>query len=175
MGLISTEVEVTLDGKTAKYYEELGYEIPRLKNKWGKITTPAGTKIKVKTKDLKPKSGVKVDVECDSCHKKMKMSYSDYLRYNHDGKRYCNACGKSILLGGEKSPQWNPELTEEDRIANRNYKEYSDFTKSVLVRDNYTCVSCGKRGTNNLNVHHLNGYNWYKDADEGYTWLIKEL
>ena len=36
MGLLSTEVEVRLTGSNIKYYEDLGYEIPRYfnKNKW---------------------------------------------------------------------------------------------------------------------------------------------
>ena len=33
MGLISEYVEVGLGGKNVKYYEDLGYEIPRRKDK----------------------------------------------------------------------------------------------------------------------------------------------
>lgn len=32
MGLISTEVEVTLGGSNIKYFESLGYKIPRRDN-----------------------------------------------------------------------------------------------------------------------------------------------
>ena len=32
MGLLSTEVEVRLTGSNIKYYEDLGYEIPRYYN-----------------------------------------------------------------------------------------------------------------------------------------------
>ena len=44
MGLITKEVEVTLGVKNVKFYEDLGYEIPKKKNKWGKVTIPRGNK-----------------------------------------------------------------------------------------------------------------------------------
>ena len=34
MGLISEYVEIKLGGRNIKYYENLGYEIPRRKDKW---------------------------------------------------------------------------------------------------------------------------------------------
>ena len=37
MGLITKEVEVLLHGNTIKYYENLGYEIPREKDKTNKM------------------------------------------------------------------------------------------------------------------------------------------
>ena len=67
MGLISTEVEVGLHSKNITYYENLGYKIPRTKNKWGKITVPLHSKITVNIADVPKNSSVLVDVECDNC------------------------------------------------------------------------------------------------------------
>ena len=53
MGLLSTEVEVRLTGSNIKYYEDLGYEIPRYFNKNNnKYMVKRGTTILVKIKDL---------------------------------------------------------------------------------------------------------------------------
>ena len=37
VGLISKEIEITLSSKNIKYYENLGYEIPRYYNKRKKL------------------------------------------------------------------------------------------------------------------------------------------
>lgn len=52
MGLISKEVEINIVGRNYKHYEELGYHIPRSKNKWGRMGILQGTKIIVKVEDL---------------------------------------------------------------------------------------------------------------------------
>ena len=99
--LLSKEVEVTLEGKTTKYYEALGYKIPRRKNKWGKITVPQGSKIKVNVEDLPKNSHFEVDIECDYCHTPNSISYSKYNAHLHkDGKYYCHYCACKIFNGG---------------------------------------------------------------------------
>ena len=40
MGLITKEVEVKLRGSNVQHFENLGYKIPRIKNKYGKIIIP---------------------------------------------------------------------------------------------------------------------------------------
>ena len=53
VGLISKEVEILLSSKNIKYYEYLGYEIPRYYNKRKKtMCEKRGTKIKVIVKFL---------------------------------------------------------------------------------------------------------------------------
>lgn len=160
MGLLSTEVEVGLVGKNISYYENLGYKIPRIKNKWGKYTTPRETKIKVKTKDLSDGSNIIVDCFCDECGKKLSWTWYDYKKHNHDGKTYCNYCSVKVLNSGKNNQNWNPNLTDEEREIRRNYTEYTYFIKSVLIRDNYTCKCCGKNADI---VHHLYGYSKYKE------------
>lgn len=49
MGLITNEVEITLNNRTIRWYENKGYEIPKYYNKKRcKYITKSGTKIKVK-------------------------------------------------------------------------------------------------------------------------------
>jgi hypothetical protein len=64
---------------------------------------------------------------------------------------------------GNKHPQWNPELSDSERISKRNYPEYTAWRASVFERDRYTCQVCLDEVGGNLTAHHINGYHW----DEG--------
>ena len=160
MGLITKEVEVTLNGKNLKHFESLGYEIPRSVDKFNRTRIPKGTKITVKTKDLQLSSGARVDVECDGCFRILNWSYGDYTKCNHDGLTYCRSCGNKILHTGENHYLWNSNKTDEERNNERKYQEYTDFIKRVLDRDNYICQCCQKKLNHDAEVHHLDGYNW---------------
>lgn len=74
---------------------------------------------------------------------------------------------------GDKSPMWNPNLTDEDRLDTRKYKEYSEWRRLVFERDKYTCQVCRHTKGGNLTAHHLNGYHWDKagrtDVNNGVT------
>jgi ribosomal protein S27E len=100
MGLLTKEVEVGLCSQMIKYYEDKGYEIPRRKANYGDITTPKGTKIKVKVEDLLDGSNsAKVDVQCDECGKVLiGIAYNSYKKYVHeDNKYYCQKCAIKIF------------------------------------------------------------------------------
>ena len=159
MGLITEEVEVGLTGSNIARYEDLGYEIPRYYNKkTNQLKVNRNTKIKVKTENLPKGSGVKVKVQCDYCNKIYEMEYRNYYCINHQGKIYCNHCAPTVLISGENSPFWKINKSNEERIIGRDYPEYHEFIKRVLIRDNYTCQCCGKKSTKNMVVHHLYGY-----------------
>ena len=160
--LLSTEAKVVLGGTNAKYYESLGYEIPRRKDKQYKMRYKRGTTITVKVEDLPEYSTAIVDLNCDCCKKIYTSRYSTYFHHNHNGLTYCSDCVHKILLSGDKSPLWNPNLTDEERENGRNYPEYLEFVRRTLARDNYTCQCCGKTSNDTiLEVHHLNGYSWF--------------
>ena len=90
MGLISKEVEVVLQGTNIKYYEELGYEIPRKRNKYGQVTIVRGTKIKVKIEHLPLNSSCLVEICCDNCKEISTKKYSVYTKCSQeDGRHYC--------------------------------------------------------------------------------------
>lgn len=160
MSLITKEVEIKLCGTNIKWFEEKGYKIPRRADKRGRLTVPKNTKIKISVNDLQPRSNVEVDVDCDCCRKIYSIHWSDYQIQLHDGKIYCKSCANKVLHSGKNHPNWNPNLTDEDRKNGRDYPEYVEFIKKVQIRDKYTCQYCGKKHRD-LEVHHLNGYNWF--------------
>lgn len=156
MGLINEWVEVGLNGQTAKHYESLGYNIPKTLNAKGKPYVKAGTKILVRVEHLTVGSGCLVEVECEECSKRYFMPYYSYLKFNHDGKIYCNHCNSKILCSGKNAWNYNPNRDEDERF--RGSVEYKEFVKSVLARDDYTCQCCGKKSDSDIEVHHLYGY-----------------
>ena len=102
MGLISKEVEINIVGRNYKHYEELGYHIPRVKNKQGKMVIPTGAKIVVKVEDLTKGSKTIVECMCDRCGFTTYMTYSNYCRFKkNDNKYYCHQCN-NILFGRHK-------------------------------------------------------------------------
>ena len=88
MGLITKEVEVTLGVRNIKYYEKLGYKIPKYENRNHELVVKRGTKIKVKTEDLSSGSNVEIEYECDMCHKLFTTRYDVYSTHNKNGKTH---------------------------------------------------------------------------------------
>ena len=160
MGLLSTKVSVNVFGNMVKHYEKLGYEIPRRIDNKGRYTVPANTYINVNVKDLSNGSKVLVDIQCNHCGKIYQIRYYQYLQRVKDNKTYCASCYSKVFRSKENSPWWNFDKNEEDKIQNRHIEGYDDFIKRVLARDNYTCQCCGKYAER-MEVHHLNGYNWF--------------
>ena len=156
MGLISKQVETKVNNRNKKHYQELGYDI-------SKQCGHKSITIIVNVKDIPRYSLIDVQCQCDNCNKIYDLHYSDYLRRNHEGKIYCNNCAQKIFHSGDKNNRWNPDLTDEDRLERRIDPEYTEFTRKVLQRDNYTCKCCNKQGSN-LEVHHINGFNWDKEG-----------
>jgi len=91
--------------------------------------------------------------------------------------RSCGCFKLDILvsMSGENSQNYNPNLTDEERLSRRyqlcgvNAKKWS---KQTMERDNYTCQICNQHG-GKLNAHHLNGWNAFPeqrfDLDNGVT------
>ena len=73
--------------------------------------------------------------------------------------RVCSECARPRR---ERHHAFNPNLTDEERIANRDTIENIKWRISVYERDNYTCQCRDKRG-GNLEAHHLNSYTDYPD------------
>ena len=103
----------------------------------------------------------------DGKHEPYKRDISHSTRF----KYRCPECFERPK--GENHPNWNPNLTQEERENGRNIEGYTQFIKDVLKRDNYTCQITGKKSTPDLEVHHLDGYHWCKekriDVDNGIT------
>ena len=144
MSLLTTEVEISLNSKNCKYYESLGYSIPRHLDSNNNIRFTYNEKILVKVEDLQHGSAVMVKVKCDECGKEYMTHYSAFIKCNHNGKSFCLQCAKAKTRNPQKSQ--------------RRTHEYNVFVRNVLKRDNYTCQCCGSRS--NQEVHHLDAYSW---------------
>lgn len=117
-------------------------------------------------------SRVKIQIKCNCgnlCSTRA-SSYENKERHFCDAKCYGKWYGENLV--GENSYTWNPNLTQEEREAGRDYNEYYNFTKEVYERDYYTCQCCGVKG-GNINAHHIYSYNKYKtvrtDISNGIT------
>lgn len=75
---------------------------------------------------------------------------------------YCPSCAIE-RNSGENHYNYNPSLSEEDRLDRRISDDYFRFVNNVFERDNYTCQCCGDDKGGNLNAHHLDGYNWCEE------------
>lgn len=162
MTLLTKEVKIKVHNKK-KYYESLGYKIPLRKTKDG-MKMLKDTEIVVNVKDLPKTSTYKVKVKCNHCGKEYELSYRNYLRYVHEGDvSYCQQCHSKALISGENCYNWNPNLTDEEREIQRNTKERNEFVKRVMARDNYTCQCCNKPLNHDGVVHHLDGWDNFKE------------
>ena len=94
--LLTKEVEVKLGARNIKYYEDLGYEIPRSIGRLGKLVVLPGTTIVVRIEDLQPYSRTVVDVLCDNCKTNIShIRYRDYTNYSKDGLHFCQSCANA--------------------------------------------------------------------------------
>lgn len=162
MGLVYPQaVKVKVSRKYSKYYQNKGYNIPMRMGTRKKLIPDTSKYIYVAIDDLTKSSAVKLWYKCDCCCELNYISKANYTSDHTNPIRplYCKKCSKTGLLNGK----WNPNITDEERNIKRQYKEYSNFVKRVLARDNYTCQVCDKKSHGNLIVHHLNGYNWDKE------------
>lgn len=93
-------VFVVCGNSTDKHYQQFGYEIPKEKNKKGRMVSPVGTKILVKIEDLTIQSGAKVTKVCDICSKQIyDQPYASIIksRKNTDGKDRCKECAMNYV------------------------------------------------------------------------------
>lgn len=89
MGLVLPQtVKVDVSSHT-KYYEDLGYEIPRYYNKRKSgYYVKNGTTIDVSVTDLKPNSNLIVECECDICKRNEKIEKMEYTRIKSYTEKY---------------------------------------------------------------------------------------
>ena len=100
------------------------------------------------------------EVLCDYCKNSIKLIKSRIEKCNHHFcSKECEGKWRSENQKGKNNPNWNPNLTDEERQNHRRMEGYNDFKNIVLKRDNYTCQITSKKG-GKLAVHHLNGYHW---------------
>ena len=177
--ILTEEVSIQLDGRNVKYYESLGYSIPRYYDKKHKrFSFFRGTNITIKVSDLLPNSNAKVLCCCDQCGKERSLEYCCYTnickscssaknisidRHSWLGQHHSkDSCHKiSVSKTGKLNPMYNHLLTEEDRRTKRNIEGYNPWRKRVLSKDKYTCQKCGSK--EKPQTHHINNWSEYKE------------
>ncbi len=100
MGLVNERMNVNLSGLNIKYYENLGYDIPKVKDGWNRMRVPLGSILNIKTMDLPKNSNVYIEYFCDveTCKKIKKVKWQTYLKCRkEDGKSYCYKCSHTIF------------------------------------------------------------------------------
>lgn len=165
MGIIYPQtVCVKVHNRTIKYYEKLGYSIPKKLSKNAKSESNfvynLGAEFEVDVFHLPPHAMYKINCICDECNKSLNWTYSEYTTYNHDGKCYCVSCANKVFCSGENSVMWNPNLTLEDRKNRRLEKGLGSLTQKIYKRDNYTCQCCNKQINKNGIAHHIDSWDW---------------
>lgn len=75
------------------------------------------------------------------------------------------SCGCKRYPRGKENPNYNHNLTDEDRLKSRDIAKYIEWRTSVYTRDNYTCKCCLQEG-GKLNAHHIKSYSIFKDLQK---------
>jgi len=171
MGLITKEVEVGLKPQTIKYYEDLGYQIPRIKNSSGKLVVPAGSKILVKVEDLTKGSHAKVDIECDGCGINIKnVTWKRYLNSLHANNFYCSKCANNGFKKWISFEQWCIENNRKDVLDRWDYKlnKYSpsEITYGTTKKYYFNCPK-------GLHESELKTINAFTNGQEGSIYCKK--
>ena len=135
-----------------EYYKKRGYACSTDK------------KVEVKIEDLPKESRYKFRVACDNCGKEYLILSCNYFRQivYHPNKIYCCNCAPKVMHSGENHPNWNYNITDDERENRfRHIDGYKEFIETVLQLSDYKCKICGSHY--NLQVHHLDGYEWCKE------------
>ena len=189
--LISKLVEITLVGNNVKYYENLGYSIPKKIDKKGKVKYDLPNKLLVKIEHLPLDSTAKVHVKCDFCGKDI---YPVYSLYNRTVKKYkennidscCECRNKKVKLMQETKNKNN--MIEKDEHGywcdknnlikefNNYYKQYGTFAKMYKNKYGVSIINGLQKHNENITSMVLQlGYSiqdlgrvpngWYNDFD----------
>jgi hypothetical protein len=116
LAILEKEVWVTLSSKNMKHYENLGYELPKTKDKRGRLKVPRGKGILVKVEHISSGSNIKVTKICDICDEY--IPNRPYYRILKDRSKY---------NGIDKCKQCISKVTYENSLehyAINNKKEY---------------------------------------------------
>jgi hypothetical protein len=143
--IITKEVIVVLGGLNVSYYKKLGYNIPKVKGKWG-YTIPHGTEITVKVLDLPKTSDVLIQCYCDKCLKidKKELVECTYNYYNikksNNKDILCKTCKdelKSIMI---KNSNYQINRHNKSALKKERHKEKQRIKKKKERLDYLTEV-----------------------------------
>lgn len=153
--LLTKTVKINLK-KNIKYYENLGYDIPKRRDKWGKLSTPRGTSIIVKVEDLPEGSEVYIECLCDYCLEQgvetiIPKMYCNYIKQNKYGiikKDCCKKCHplktkeSNLLIYGVESIVYLKSTKDKVKITKLN-KTSEEIEKTKIKKINTTLEKYG--------------------------------
>lgn len=92
------------------------------------------------------------------CHcGKKKRSSTWSILYETQQCRKCAGKENGLNHRGPNNHYWNPKLTDEQRIKNRDTNEDFVWRKAIMKKYNHTCIITGSKVS--LHVHHIYNYN----------------
>lgn len=178
--ILENFVETRWSSKTKSYYENLGYKYTNTRDF-----------MMVKISDLWRGSAVKVTAICDKCKSKRTVKFENYKPLCHrcsilkkyDNPEYLEKAKQHMSkifnthkdkiissikearrkMVGEKHPNWNPNITDSERLVQRNTLENKIWKFEVKNRDNFVCRVCFDKSSGKLVSHHLMGYSYYPE------------
>ncbi|MDT2570254.1 NUMOD3 domain-containing DNA-binding protein [Enterococcus raffinosus] len=134
-------------------------------NKEHSNTSIAKMKVTLKNVRLSGKDNpryCRVPVKCEECGKTtLKIPYLINRNEHQYCSDKCKYAGQARITCGENNPNYNRNLTSEDRKRRMKVLGYVHFKNTVLKRDGYKCVICNSEDS--VVVHHLNSYHWDKE------------
>jgi ribosomal protein L37AE/L43A/DNA-directed RNA polymerase subunit RPC12/RpoP len=189
VSILEKEVWVKLWSKNIPHFEELGYLIPRKRNKSGRLGVPSGTKILVKVDDLIKRSDYPLTKICDDCGKHvLNQPYNAILRCRMtlDGKDRCYDCGRIIAA---ESKLRNVVNSLEDyakdnskeylirEFSSKNNKKPSEVAYGTAKKFIWNCFTCNgeyemsahNRTTSGQNCPHCSGRKVLKEHNDLWT------
>lgn len=176
--ILTTEVEIIL-GNNTKYYEDLGYVIPRRIDSKGRLSIKKKTKILVKLKDIPLRSHAMIRIKCDYCGEiveRMYDSINTQKKKSKSNKYCCNICCETQKLSmfekyGVRHASQVPEFLEKIIIGETT--PFNIIEKEFKDRG-YTLMSTSYDSTERLkyicNVHKEKGileitYSHFKNGE----------
>ena len=121
--ILNDYVEIKVNSNNIKYYENLGYEIPRKIGSKGKIVYDKSKYISVKIKDVNPESTVLVSTTCDVCGRIKDMRMCSYThRLSKDGLYRCKKCNVETRRKTNIERYGVEHLMKDDEFKN-NFKQ----------------------------------------------------
>lgn len=96
--MLTKEIEVRLGGGNTKYFENLGYNIPKKQHSRRKSISvyDLSKHLLVKIEDLPKESHVNVLMCCDICDKERNIQYREYNKFYINKQYICDNCKKEI-------------------------------------------------------------------------------
>jgi len=156
--LVSEFVEIKLSGGNAKYFGNLGYNIPKKQHSKRKniLVIDLDKTILIKIEDLKKESHVNVLMGCDICGAERNIPYREYNDYYKDKQYICKECEHKLKFqeGKKKFEEYNYELLStiddyENCFSPLKYicrKHYDKGIKTITLaklNQNSGCKECG--------------------------------